>query len=151
VVHPPGQTGPPEMDLGFLISWKKSQILPSQDFLFLGEHYRTYLGQIFPPEEKFQSQSFSHGSTILSTTGKAPHPWRLESVYRVREGTGWSKATPVKTFSLRVHQSRFPQRKNFSHFVRKFLFSATVLQSRLDNSLNYWVFWILWSMWFLFL
>jgi hypothetical protein len=29
---------------------------------------------------------------------KAPHPWRLESVYRVREGTGWSKATPVKTF-----------------------------------------------------
>jgi hypothetical protein len=31
-------------------------------------------------------------------------PWRLESVYRVREGTGWSKATPVKTFSLWVHQ-----------------------------------------------
>jgi hypothetical protein len=31
---------------GFLISWKKSQILPSQDFLFLGQHYRT--------EEKFQ-------------------------------------------------------------------------------------------------
>jgi hypothetical protein len=27
-----------------------------------------------------------------------------------------------------------------SHFVRKFLFSATVLQSRLDNSLNYWAF-----------
>jgi hypothetical protein len=30
-------------------------ILPSQDFLFLGEHYRTDLGLIFPPEEKFQS------------------------------------------------------------------------------------------------
>ena len=43
------------LDLGFLISWKKSQILPSQDFLFLGEHYRTDLGLIFPPEEKFQS------------------------------------------------------------------------------------------------
>jgi hypothetical protein len=38
------------LDLGFLISWKKSQILPSQDFLFLGEHYRTDLGLIFPPE-----------------------------------------------------------------------------------------------------
>ena len=66
------------LELGFLISWKKSQILPSQDFLFLGEHYRTVLGLIFP------------------------------------------------------------QRKNFSHFARKF--SATVLQSRLDNSLNYWAF-----------
>ena len=43
------------LDLGFLISWKKSQILPSQDFLFFGEHYRTDLGLIFPPEEKFQS------------------------------------------------------------------------------------------------
>jgi hypothetical protein len=62
------------LDLGFLISWKKSQILPSQDFLFLGEHYRTDLGLIFPPEEKFESlcqkilifsKSFSHGSTIL--------------------------------------------------------------------------------------
>jgi hypothetical protein len=36
------------LDLGFLISWKKSQILPFQDFLFLGEHYRTDLGLIFP-------------------------------------------------------------------------------------------------------
>jgi hypothetical protein len=43
------------LDLGFLISWKKSQILPSQDFLFLGEHYRTDLGLMFPPEEQFQS------------------------------------------------------------------------------------------------
>jgi hypothetical protein len=34
----------------------------------------------------------------------------------------------------------FPQRKKFSHFARKFLFSATVHQSRLDNSLSYWAF-----------
>jgi hypothetical protein len=45
------------LDQGFLIYWKKSQILPSQDFLFLGEHYRTDLGLIFPPEEKIQSLS----------------------------------------------------------------------------------------------
>jgi hypothetical protein len=43
------------LDLGLLIYWKKSQILPCQDFLFLGEHYRTDLGLIFPPEEKVQS------------------------------------------------------------------------------------------------
>ena len=43
------------LDLGFLISWKKSQILPSQDFLFFGEHYRTDLGLFLPPEETFQS------------------------------------------------------------------------------------------------
>ena len=67
------------LDLGFRISWKKSQILPSQDFLFLGEHYRTDLGLIVPPRGKipvtlpensyFQQQSFSHGSTILPTSG----------------------------------------------------------------------------------
>ena len=34
---------------------EKSQILPSQDFLFLGEYYRRDLGLLFPPEEKFQS------------------------------------------------------------------------------------------------
>jgi hypothetical protein len=43
------------LNLGFLISWKKSELTPSQNFLFLGEHYRTNLGLIFPPEEKFVS------------------------------------------------------------------------------------------------
>ena len=41
------------LELGFLISWKKSEIIPSQDFVFLGEHFRTDLGLVFPPEEKF--------------------------------------------------------------------------------------------------
>ena len=35
----------------FFLSWKKSELTPSQNFLFLGEHYRTDLGLIFPPEE----------------------------------------------------------------------------------------------------
>jgi hypothetical protein len=39
--------------LGFLISWKKLEIIPSQDFVFLGEHFRTDLGLVFPLEEKF--------------------------------------------------------------------------------------------------
>ena len=43
------------LNLGFLISWKKSELTPSQNFLFLGEHYRTDLGLIFPPEEKIVS------------------------------------------------------------------------------------------------
>jgi hypothetical protein len=42
-------------DLGFLISWKKSELTPSQNFLFLWEHYRTDMGLICPPEEKFVS------------------------------------------------------------------------------------------------
>jgi hypothetical protein len=29
------------LNLGFLISWKKSELTPSQNFLFLGEHYKT--------------------------------------------------------------------------------------------------------------
>ena len=39
------------LNLGFLISWKRSELTP-QNFLFLGEHYRTDLCLIFPPEEK---------------------------------------------------------------------------------------------------
>ena len=38
--------------LGFLISWEKSEIIPSQSFNFLGEHFRTDLGLVLPPEEK---------------------------------------------------------------------------------------------------
>ena len=40
------------LKLGFLISWKKSELGPSQDFILLGEYYRTDLGLVFPPEEK---------------------------------------------------------------------------------------------------
>jgi hypothetical protein len=40
------------LKLGFLISWKKSDLVPSQDFIFLWEHYRTHLGLVFPPEVK---------------------------------------------------------------------------------------------------
>ena len=39
------------LKLDFLISWKKSELVPSQDLIFLGEHYRTHLGLVFPTEE----------------------------------------------------------------------------------------------------
>jgi hypothetical protein len=29
------------LELCFLISWKKLEVIPSQDFVFLGEHFRT--------------------------------------------------------------------------------------------------------------
>jgi hypothetical protein len=41
------------LELGFMISWKKSEVIPSQDFVFLGEHFRTDLGLAFPPERNF--------------------------------------------------------------------------------------------------
>jgi hypothetical protein len=43
------------LNLFFFISWKKTELIPSQNFLLLGEHYRTDLGLIFPPEEKIVS------------------------------------------------------------------------------------------------
>jgi hypothetical protein len=46
------------LKLGFLISWKKSEVVPSQDFIFLGEHYRTDMGLVFPPEEKIETLQF---------------------------------------------------------------------------------------------
>ena len=46
------------LKLGFLISWKKSELVPSQDFIFLGEHYRTDLGLVFPPEANIVTLQF---------------------------------------------------------------------------------------------
>ena len=46
------------LKLGFLISRKKSELVPSQDIIFLGEHYRTDLGLVFPPEEKIVTLQF---------------------------------------------------------------------------------------------
>ncbi|VDI49919.1 Hypothetical predicted protein [Mytilus galloprovincialis] len=43
------------LSLGFLISWKKSDLIPSQDFIFLGEHYLTHQCIVRPPQEKFQN------------------------------------------------------------------------------------------------
>jgi hypothetical protein len=46
------------LKLGFLIAWKKSELVPSQDIIFLGEHYRTDLGLVFPPEGKIVTLQF---------------------------------------------------------------------------------------------
>jgi hypothetical protein len=40
------------LKLGFLISWKKLELVHSQDFIFLGEHYRTDLRIVFPQRKK---------------------------------------------------------------------------------------------------
>ena len=64
------------LNLWFLISWKKSELTPSQNFLFLGEHYRTDLGLIFPPEKTIVSlcqrivlfqHSVLNSQTVIST------------------------------------------------------------------------------------
>ena len=39
--------------LGFIPSGEKSELTPSQDFIFLGYRFRTDLGLVLPPEEKF--------------------------------------------------------------------------------------------------
>jgi hypothetical protein len=40
------------LSLGFLISWKKSDLIPSQDFIFLGEHFLTQQGLVLPPPKQ---------------------------------------------------------------------------------------------------
>ncbi|VDI04282.1 Hypothetical predicted protein [Mytilus galloprovincialis] len=65
------------LSLGFLISWKKSDLIPSQDFIFLGEHYLTRQCIVRPPQEKFQnlcskihlflSQKNSYCSPVFTT------------------------------------------------------------------------------------
>ena len=41
------------LDLDFFISWKKSESISSQDFIFLEEHYHTDLGLVFPQKRRF--------------------------------------------------------------------------------------------------
>jgi hypothetical protein len=53
------------LKLGFLISWKKSDLVPSQDFIFLWEHYRTHLGLVFPPEVKKKKKSTISGEHLF--------------------------------------------------------------------------------------
>jgi hypothetical protein len=62
---------------------------------------------------RFRNSLSSHFPVYQTSSGPRL-PYFLEKVsdtsfprFPVREGTGWSKATPVKTFSLRVHQSRW--------------------------------------------
>ncbi|CAG2225767.1 unnamed protein product [Mytilus edulis] len=57
---------------GFLISWKKSEIIPSQDFVFLGEHFLTSVGLVLPPEEKFTKlcQKIHLFLTVQSVTAR---------------------------------------------------------------------------------
>jgi hypothetical protein len=79
------------LELGFLISWKKSEVIPSQDFVFLGEHFRTNLGLVFPPEEKrfgsssvysnLSGQNLSHCSSIF-TLARSSQPSRRCSTVR---------------------------------------------------------------------
>ncbi|XP_021362427.1 uncharacterized protein LOC110456180 [Mizuhopecten yessoensis] len=43
--------------LGFIPSREKSEVLPSQDFVFLGYRFRTDLGFVLPPASKFKKAS----------------------------------------------------------------------------------------------
>ncbi|XP_021346948.1 uncharacterized protein LOC110446233 [Mizuhopecten yessoensis] len=43
--------------LGFIPSREKSEVLPSQDFVFLGYRFRTDLGFVLPPASKFEKAS----------------------------------------------------------------------------------------------
>ncbi|VDI11365.1 Hypothetical predicted protein [Mytilus galloprovincialis] len=54
------------LSLGFLISWKKSDLIPSQDFIFLGEHYLTRQCIVRPPQEKFQNLCSKNSSVSIS-------------------------------------------------------------------------------------
>ena len=43
------------LSLGFLISWKKPDLIPFHDVVLLGEHFLTQQGLVLPPQEKFQN------------------------------------------------------------------------------------------------
>ncbi|CAG2220016.1 unnamed protein product [Mytilus edulis] len=60
------------LTLQFPNLWKKSEIIPSQDFVFLGEHFLTSVGLVLPPEEKFTKlcQKIHLFLTVQSVTAR---------------------------------------------------------------------------------
>ena len=65
------------LSLGFLISWKKSDLIPSQDFIFLGEHFLTQQGLVLPPQEKFQNLCSRVHLFLSQKTVTARQFWQL--------------------------------------------------------------------------
>jgi hypothetical protein len=59
------------LELGFRISWKNSEGIPSQDFVFLGKHFRLDLGLVFPPEEKLLALRQFILTFMVNPNGKA--------------------------------------------------------------------------------
>jgi hypothetical protein len=55
------------LDLGFLISWKKSQILPSQDFLFFGGTLQDRFRSDFSPRGKISEENRPDKNELEST------------------------------------------------------------------------------------
>ena len=100
------------LNLGFLISWKKSELTPSQNFLFLGEHYRT-------------DQTGSH----FSTRGKMCIPLSENSVV---------PTLSVRNSQTVFSTARFPQLTLGSGSARAFPHSATTVlsSSTLASSLS---------------
>ena len=52
--------------LGWIPSLEKSELTPTQDFVFIGTHYRTDLGLMFPPAVQFP-EAASHARRFLLT------------------------------------------------------------------------------------
>lgn len=50
--------------LGWIPSLEKSEVRPTQDFVFIGTRYRTDLGLSFPPEIRFGEAAF-HARRVL--------------------------------------------------------------------------------------
>jgi hypothetical protein len=94
-----------------------SQILPSQDFLFFWGTLQDRFRSDFPPRGKNPGQAKRDSQKLVNLV--------------------------IPDKSEKFPLTRPCSRGKISVTARKFLFSATVLQSRLDNSLNYWTFWIL--------
>jgi hypothetical protein len=58
------------LEMGFLISWKKSEVIPSQDFVFSTDLCVSSRGEIFGSSSvysNFFGQDFSHCSSIFTT------------------------------------------------------------------------------------
>jgi hypothetical protein len=104
------------LKLGFLISWKKSELVPSQDFIFVGEHYRTEPGTSFSPRGKNCNSTISGEqifSNIVSTSSSiftedlcvllGRHPILLGRRLYKECGIWGSRGTPVTRLDLCNH------------------------------------------------
>lgn len=68
--------------LGWIPCPEKSELTPTQDFIFISMHYRTDLGLLFPPEVRFR-EAACHARRVLFS--RFPLAAR-ETCFNVRDG-----------------------------------------------------------------
>jgi hypothetical protein len=92
-------------DLGFLVNFSKSRLVPAQEFVYIGVGFRTMLGLVHPPPDRIQAISAATGALMGVSLAKARTllSW-LGLVNSAADNVAWGRLymRPMQMFLLSV-------------------------------------------------